>query len=131
MKKKNQTPGTYSEKRQRLLATQTHLIEIDLLRTGSPMLVEGGRQSDYQVLVSRANERPAAARYPFDLKDPLPRFPLPLMAEDAEPIIELQALLNQACIEAALDLAIDYEAQPVPPLSSTDALWLLGLRRQA
>ncbi|MEL6351948.1 MAG: DUF4058 family protein, partial [Cyanobacteria bacterium J06627_28] len=39
MKKKNQTPGTYSEKRQRLLATQTHLIEIDLLRTGSPMLV--------------------------------------------------------------------------------------------
>ena len=67
----------YSDKRQSLLATQTHLIEIDLLRAGTPMLVEGGRQSDYQVLVSRANERPAAARYPFDLKDPIPCFPLP------------------------------------------------------
>lgn len=129
---KNKQPGEgrrqYSDKRQHLLATQTHLIEIDLLRTGSPMLVEGGRASDYQVLVSRANERPAAARYPFDLKDSLPCFPLPLMAEDTEPIINLQTLLNQACEEAALDLAIDYGAEPVPPLSAADAQWLSELR---
>lgn len=119
----------YSDKRQRLLATQTHLIEIDLLRTGTPMLVEGGRQSDYQILVSRSNERPTAARYPFDLKDPIPCFPLPLNAEDIEPVINLSDLLTQAYTEASLDLAINYDSAPVPALNPADIEWLEMLRQ--
>lgn len=119
----------YADKRQRLLATQTHLVEIDLLRTGTPMLLEGGRQSDYQIIVSRAEDRPAAARYPFDLQDAIPNFPLPLRVEDAEPIIDLSALLNQACLEAALDLAIDYGAPPDPALSESDMEWMAALSR--
>lgn len=119
----------YSDKRQRLLATQTHLIEIDLLRGGTPMLLEGGRESDYQILVSRANERPAAARYPFDLKDPMPCFLLPLREEDKEPIIELSTLLHQAYAEASLDLAIDYNSAPTPPLSPDDIAWMKSLEQ--
>lgn len=117
----------YLEKRQRLLATQTHLIEIDLLRAGQPMLVEGGRQSDYQILVSRSTERPAAARYPFDLRDTIPSFPLPLGEEDVEPVVDLAALLDQTYQEAALELAIDYEVAPVPTLPSAELAWVATL----
>ncbi|MEM6599163.1 MAG: DUF4058 family protein [Cyanobacteria bacterium P01_D01_bin.36] len=131
---KNKQPGEgrrqYADKRQRLLATQTHLIEIDLLRAGTPMLVEGGRNADYQILVSRSNERPAAARYPFDLPEPIPCFPLPLSAEDTEPVIDLAVLLKQACSEAALDLAIDYGSAPVPALSPSAQSWLEMLKLQ-
>lgn len=119
----------YLDKRQRLLATQTHLIEIDLLRAGQPMLVEGGRQADYQILVSRSADRPAAARYPFDLNDAIPSFPLPLSEEDVEPVVDLAALLDQTYKEAALELAIDYSVAPVPALSPAELAWIATLSR--
>ncbi|MEO0455846.1 MAG: DUF4058 family protein [Cyanobacteria bacterium P01_A01_bin.114] len=114
----------YLQKRQSLLSSQTHLVEIDLLRIGNPMPVKGGRQSDYQILVSRANERPAAERYPFDLKVPIPSFLLPLRPGDIEPVIDLFSLLSQIYAEAALDLAIDYTIPPVPPLSQDEMAWM-------
>ena len=126
-KKAGEGRDQYANKRQRLLATQTHLVEIDLLRTGTPMRVAGGRRSDYQILVSRASDRPAAARYPFDLQDSIPRFPLPLNKEDSEPVVDLAALLNQVYSEAALDLAIDYALPPEPALKSKDLAWLKTL----
>ncbi|MEM8502151.1 MAG: DUF4058 family protein [Cyanobacteria bacterium P01_D01_bin.1] len=118
----------YLDKRQRLLATQTHLIEIDLLRAGQPMLVEGGRESDYRILVSRAPER-LAAQYCFDLQDAIPPFPLPLSEEDVEPVVDLAALLNQTYQEAALELAIDYEVAPVPALDPSELAWVARLSR--
>ena len=118
----------YLKKRQRLFSSQTHVVEIDLLRTGTPMPVHGGRQADYQILVSRVEDRPAAERYPFDLQETIPVFLLPLLAGDAEPAIDLALLLVQACEEAALDLAIDYSQSPEPALSDTNLAWLDRLR---
>ncbi|NET36910.1 MAG: DUF4058 family protein [Cyanothece sp. SIO1E1] len=129
---KNKRPGEgrtqYLKKRQTLLSSQTHLVEIDLLRTGDSMPVQGGSQSDYQILVSRANERPAAERYPFDLQQPIPIFLLPLTAADVEPAINLATLLQQAYQEAALDLVIDYLKPPEPALSEANMAWLATLR---
>ena len=117
----------YLSKRQSVLNSQTHFVEVDLLRTGEPMPIEGGRKSDYQILVSRAKERPAAERYPFNLKDPIPCFLLPLQAEDEEPVIDLRQLILQACDEAAIELAIDYTQLPTPPLSEEDTTWMKTL----
>ena len=127
----NKRPGEgrkqYLEKRQRVLSSQTHFVEIDLLRTGEPMPIEGGRKSDYQVLVSRSQERPAAERYPFNLRDPIPCFYLPLQAGDEEPVIDLGQLILQACDEAAIDLSIDYSQPPSPALMEEDSAWLKSL----
>ena len=117
----------YLHKRQSILNSQTHFVEIDLLRTGEPMPIEGGHKSDYQIMVSRAPERPIAERYPFNLQDPIPAFFLPLQAEDEEPIIDLAQLVQQACEEAAIDLAIDYAQDPNPPLSHEQNHWLKAL----
>ncbi|EDX74636.1 hypothetical protein MC7420_6114 [Coleofasciculus chthonoplastes PCC 7420] len=127
-KRSGEGRSQYLKKRQTLLSSQTHLVEIDLLRSGESMPVQGGCIADYQILVSRANERPAAERYPFDLREPIPVFLLPLSAAEVEPAIDLAALLEQASQEAALDLVIDYSMPPEPPLSEDDMTWLDTLR---
>ncbi|WP_242723368.1 DUF4058 family protein [Microcoleus vaginatus] len=56
---------------------------------------------------------------------------MPLRAGDAEPIVDLQGLLNGVYDRAAKDFRIDYTAAPLAALSETDAVWadvLLGER---
>ena len=107
----------YNAKRQTVLNSMAHLVEIDLLRTGEPKPMAGGVASDYRILVSRANRRPVAELYPFNLPEALPRFLLPLRPGDQEPVVDLQDVLEQVYQEAALELAIDYTQPPVPPLT--------------
>lgn len=119
----------YLKKREAVLSSSTHFVEIDPLRKGETMPVAGGRQADYQILVSRADERPSAERYAFNLTDEMPQFLLPLEATDnsAEPIIEMKALLNRVCQDTAVDIDIDYSVQPEPPVSSQNFEWLQSL----
>ena len=114
----------YEEKRQKVLGSQTHLVEIDLLRSGDPLPVLGaGVQSNYRILVSRSDCRPQADLYGFNLPDEIPAFRLPLRSEDSEPTVDLQALLGQVYDRAGYDLAIDYSRDPVPPLSKAETTW--------
>lgn len=114
----------YEEKRLAVLGSLTHLVEVDLIRAFPPLPIRGNIQpSLYRILVSRANQRPKAALYAFNLPARIPSFPMPLHLEDAEPLVDLQVLLNQVYDRASYDLAIDYTQEPVPPLSDTDAVW--------
>lgn len=118
----------YDAKRQTVLNSMAHLVEIDLLRTGEPKPAAGGWPSDYRILVSRANCRPTAELYPFNLRDTMPRFLLPLQLADEEPVIDLYIVLEQVYQEAALDLAIAYDQQPIPPVSDDDFAWIQTLK---
>ncbi|MEB3338410.1 MAG: DUF4058 family protein [Leptolyngbyaceae bacterium] len=118
----------YDAKRQAVLNSTASLVEIDLLRTGEAKPVEGGVASDYRILVSRANCRPAAELYAFNLQDSLPRFLFPLRPDDLEPVVDLQEVLEQVGREAALDLAIDYTQPPVPLVSDDDFAWIQSLQ---
>ena len=118
----------YDAKRQAVLNSTANLVEIDLLRTGEPKPMAGGVASDYRILVSRVNRRPAAELYPFNLREPLPRFLLPLRPSDREPVVDLQVVLQQVYQEAALDLAIDYTQPPIPPVSDDDFAWIQSLQ---
>ena len=117
----------YLKKRQVVLSSATHLIEIDLLQKGEPMPMKGGQQTDYQVLVSRANKRPIAERYGFNLRDKIPTFSLPLEQGTDEPIIQLHQSLTNVCRETDIAAGIDYTAQPQPPLSSENFAWVQSL----
>jgi len=130
----NKCPGEgrrlYEEKRLQVLGTRTHLMEIDLLRGGQPMKMWGdGRDSHYRVLISRAERRPRADLYAFSVRDPIPPFPLPLRPKDEEPVAELGVLLHALYDRASYDLAVDYTAEPVPPLEEDDAAWADQLLR--
>ncbi len=135
----NKRPGrgrqTYERKRERILSSLTHLVEIDLLRAYEPMPVFGQElHNHYRILVSRSNLRPQADLYAFNLQNEIPTFPLPLQQEDREPAIDLHQLLNDIYERSGYDLKLDYQAEPVPPLTEKEATWLdlqlktMGLR---
>lgn len=114
----------YEAKRQKILSSRTHLVEIDLLRQWQPMpFFNHGIQSHYRILVSRSTRRPRADLYVFNLQDAIPTFPLPLQPGDSEPIVALQPLLNDLYDQGGYDLRLNYQHAPVPPLAETDATW--------
>ncbi|MUG93424.1 DUF4058 family protein [Scytonema sp. UIC 10036] len=116
--------STYLQKRQKILTSATHLIEIDLLRGGEPLPMIGAIPSDYRILISRSPQRPKAQLYAFNLRQPIPAFPIPLRPEEPEPLLELQPLLHRVYDRARLELAIDYNTPCIPKLSLEDDTWL-------
>lgn len=128
----NKRPGkgrqAYESKRQRVLNSSTHLVEIDLLRAYEPMPLYGERlQSDYRVLVSQSDRRPQADLYTFNLRDRAIAFQLPLLESDPSPTVDIQRLLNDVYDRSRYDLKLDYRADPLPPISTEDLDWLNSL----
>jgi hypothetical protein len=117
----------YVSKRMKVLSSQSHLVEIDLLRGGEALPMQDAGLSDYRVLVSRVEQRPIAELYPFNLRDRLPCFGLPLRSLDESVVIDLNVLMQTVYESAALDLAIDYSQQPKPGLSQDDFVWVRSL----
>jgi hypothetical protein len=121
----------YESKREKILDSLSHLVEIDLLHQGKPMPMKGQEiQSHYRIVVSRASERPQADLYAFNLQQEIPSFPLPLQPEDTEPVINLHELLYRLYEQGSYDLAIDYRTEPIPPISTADAAWVDKVLRE-
>ncbi|MEL7143020.1 MAG: DUF4058 family protein [Cyanobacteria bacterium J06573_11] len=127
---KRSGPGrqTYKTKRQRVLGSETHLVEIDLLRAHEPMPVYAKNiDSDYRILVSRSESRPQAQLYHFNVTDGMPTFQLPLKDNDQAPTVNLKALLDDIYDRSGYDLKLDYCSSPVPAFSSETTAWLDSL----
>ncbi|MEM1310246.1 MAG: DUF4058 family protein [Cyanobacteria bacterium P01_H01_bin.153] len=114
----------YLRKRNQVLASTSHLVEIDLLRGGQPLPMSGDYPSHYRILICRGNCRPVAELYRFNLQQPIPPIPVPLMADEPEPILQLQPLLLRVYEKGRYYLAIDYEQPLVPPLAADDVAWM-------
>lgn len=113
----------YEQKRLKVLASLTHLVEIDLLRSGEPLAMTVPGQNDYRIVVSRSWQRPQADIYLFGVRDPIPDFPIPLRSGEAEPTLPLNQILHDLYDEGGYDLAIDYQQPPQPPFSEEVAAW--------
>lgn len=124
---KNKRPGegrqAYDRKRHQVLASLTHLVEIDLLRGGQPLPILGTSRSDSRILISRSDHRPSAQLYAFSVRQSIPQFTVPLAAGDEEPVLELQSIVQRVYERGRYYLAIDYTQLAQPPLSEQDAIW--------
>lgn len=127
-KRKGKGREIYEAKRAAILSSSSHFIEIDLLRSQSPLPIMGAsRVGDYYVLVSRANQRPQAQFYAFTLREELPEFLLPLKADEAI-AVDLQSIFQEVHEQASYDLRIDYtQPVPAPALSEENRDWIEGL----
>lgn len=126
-KQKGRDRDAYLEKRDSLLNSHVHFVELDLLRAGPPMPFTEHTDSSYRLFIRR-RERPSKARlYPFNVRDTIPTFLLPLLPDDTEPLVDLGALVAQVYERAGYDLIINYAQPPEPPLSDEDAAWAGGL----
>ncbi|MGK7875705.1 MAG: DUF4058 family protein [Xenococcaceae cyanobacterium] len=118
----------YETKRQDVLSSRTHLVEIDLLRGGKPMrILSEIPKTDYRILIARGNRRPCGQLYGFSVRQEIPKFVLPLQSGDTEPLVDLQRLLAEVYEQARFDMTVDYSIEPVPPLKEEDKAWAEAL----
>ncbi len=127
----NKQPGhaaykSYHRKRRALLRSETHLIEIDLLRGGErPPLADPVPAAPYYVTLSRVDERPTVQVWPIQLKDKLPVVPVPLLEPDPDVPLDLSAVAAAVYERGAYAVRIDYSAlPPPPPLSAEEQTWV-------
>ncbi|MCS6918482.1 MAG: DUF4058 family protein, partial [Fimbriimonadales bacterium] len=91
----------YRRKRNQILESPVHLVEIDLLREGQRLpTVEPQPVGDYYVHVSRAERRPSVTVIAWKLNHPLPTIPIPLLQGDSDVLLDLQAAYENAFARA-------------------------------
>jgi hypothetical protein len=131
-KKTEKARTEYLEKRHELINSGVSLVEIDLLRSGQPMpLKRSPPPSDYRILVCRQRERLTADLYSFSYKVPLPAIRIPLLPDDPEPLLDLNAILHALLDRARYDISIDYSQPPRPRLRRADEAWAATFLAQA
>jgi hypothetical protein len=118
--------GEYVQRRSGLLNTKTHLLEIDLLRRGARLPLQGAfPPAAYYVFLSRWQRRPVTQVWAVALRERLPVVPLPLLPPDPDVPLDLQAAVD-ACFDlVGYERLLNYNASPPPPeLSPEDATWV-------
>ena len=136
----NKTPGEgrnlYRHKQEEVLASDTHLVEIDLLRQGDPTVaipphcLSAHQPWHYVVSISRAGHRDRFEVYLVNLRQRLPRIAIPLQAPDPDVVLDLQAVFERCYEHGAYADLIDYGVDPETPLAPEDAAWADELLRQ-
>ena len=115
----------YLDKRESVLLSATHLVELDLLRGGERLpVVEPLPPADYYAFVSRASRRPRVEVYPWSLRRPMPSIDIPLAGDDPDVTLDLQAAFNTVYDRTGYDYSLDYQRDIVPPLSDEDTEWV-------
>jgi hypothetical protein len=97
----------YLRKREQILQSVVHLVEIDLLLKGERLpTVEPLPEGDYYAFVSRSEYRPAVAVYHWRRDERMPTIPIPLLREDGEVYLDLQAVYEQTYARARYDMRL-------------------------
>lgn len=124
--KRGQGAREYNGKRAELLKTRTHLLEIDLLRGGERIELIGELpDAPFFVFLSRWQRRPVTEVYAVQLRQPLPRVPVPLLPPDPDVILDLQAAVDACFRLVGYERLLNYAAPPPPPeLSPDDLAWV-------
>lgn len=121
----------YIGRRNHLLASDAHLLEIDLLRQGRRVPTRY-RLPDaaYFIFLSRDEKKPLMEIWPIQLSEPLPTVPIPLLPEDEDVALDLQLALTMVYDELGYDLSVDYTRPPEVPLTGDAAAWATDLLRK-
>jgi hypothetical protein len=139
----NKTPGPrartlYLQKQREVLDSDTHLIEIDLLRAGHhttavPLdrLRREAPPFDYHVCVHAFDQLGIYAVYTIRLAQRLPSIVVPLLPGDGTVTIDLQAVFQRCYDTGPYRRRVRYEPpRVVPPLSAEQLEWTTKLLRE-
>ncbi len=122
----------YETKRLEVLSGRAHLFEIDLLRAGNRFPTSDPLPpAPYFVFVSRAEARSKVEVWPILLDQPLPTIPVPLLPDDPDVPLDLQAALSAEYEIIGYDELIDYTRPPPGPLTPAQAAWVEQRLRSA
>lgn len=127
----------YLKKQREVLESDTHLLEIDLLRPGvhtlAPSydhLLETCGEWDYMISLSRHPQRDRFEVWPCYLRSRLPRVAVPLTPDRPDLTLDIQKILNRCYDAGHYAWNIDYSAASAIPLRGEDAAWADQLLRE-
>src|SRR6266511_4112834 len=123
----------YLTKRGEAKAHGASLVEIDLVLQGQPTLEysrDGLPDWDYAVTVTRSTQPERYEIYTATLQKRLPRFRLPLAADDRDTVLDLQAAFTRCYDQSNFASKIDYQRDPPTSITDDDRKWLDELLKQ-
>ena len=123
----------YLKKQHETLRSATHLIEIDLLRTGQPTvaippatLLRAG-PPDYVACLHRAGTGRRFEYWPMSIRERLARISVPLTEGVPDVVLDLQSAFETAYDDGAYTRKLDYSKPPEIALSEEDSNWAKSL----
>ena len=129
----NKRPGgdgrrEYLSKREQILSSPTHLVELDLLRGGLRLpVIEALPSADYFCIVSRGWMRPRADLYSWTMQQKLPTIQIPLKKGDGDVALNLQEVFETVYDRAGYDLSVNYQAELDPVADESTRSWIRQL----
>ncbi|HLJ94124.1 MAG TPA: DUF4058 family protein [Gemmataceae bacterium] len=117
----------YLEKRREGKNAGASLVEIDLVIQGQPMLDysrEGLPDWDYAVTVTRSTQPDRFEIYTATLQKRLPRFRLPLAADDRDTVVDLHTIFTRSFDQGNFAAKIGYQRDPPISLTEEKRRWL-------
>src|SRR5437588_11069008 len=123
----------YLDKRREGRAAGTNLVEIDLVLQGQPMLEysrDGLPDWDYAVTVTRSTQPERHEIYTATLQERLPRFRMPLAADDRDTVLDLHTAFTRCYDQGGFQSKINYQRDPSTALNPEDRQWLHEVLRQ-
>ncbi|CUU34343.1 Protein of unknown function (DUF4058) [Armatimonadetes bacterium GXS] len=139
----NKTPHSegrklYLQKQHELLYSNVHLMEIDLLHYGKhtvfvpyEALKRVRSEWDYLIVLHRTEWSSTKADVWFvNLAESLPRVQLPLIEDDPEVVIDLQAAIDEVYEEGQYHELLDYSVDPPVKLPEAQLAWIHALLRE-
>lgn len=118
----------YQKKRTDLHRSGVHLLEIDLLRRGIRLFDHPSiAKSHYRISLLRANAHQTDV-WTINIQDKLPNVPVPLLASEADVILDVTKALALLFERSLYYLPIDYATKPPPPsFEKTDLDWIASV----
>lgn len=117
----------YLQTRRAAKEAGANIVEIDLVLQGAPLLDysrENMPKWHYAVTVTRSSQPERYEVYPSTLDKRLPRFRLPLAADERDVVVDLQVALARTYVECGAGKKIDYARDPGVPVGEEDRAWL-------
>src|SRR5262245_17979859 len=125
--------AAYHETRRFARAQNASVVEIDLCLQGQPLLDfsrDGLPEWDYAVTVTRCTQPERFEIYTSTLPKRLPRFKVPLAADDRDTVLDLQATFTRAFDHGNFLARIDYTRDPAARISDTHKAWVTDWLKQ-
>lgn len=126
----------YRRKQRAYLDGGVNLVEIDLVRDGTHIVlapleqIKPSLRTPYLISIWRVAQPDVRFAYPLPWSQRLPRIPIPLRRQDPDAVVDLQELIDLCYDQGRYHARIDYQRDPEPPLSATDARWADELLRR-
>jgi hypothetical protein len=123
----SQGRAAYLETRRLARSQGASIVEIDLSLQGKPLLEysrDGLPEWDFAVTVTRCTQPERYEIYTSTLAKRLPRFKVPLAADDRDTVLDLQATFTRAFDQGNFSARMDYARDASVRMSDTHREWV-------